>query len=131
LSASIPTARGDQRCFTYPSVREARAERAKIISDRSQGSLVKLAKTTLAEPIDSWLASKTRGLKPSTARSYADSLALASTRIDHIKVQDLTRNHIEKLVSELLESGRGVGNVQRQGLGRSANLMLPRCRRSG
>ena len=34
-----PDGRRDQRCFTFRTIKEARAERSKIIADRSRGTL--------------------------------------------------------------------------------------------
>jgi integrase len=119
-----PDGKRDQRCFTYPSLREARAERAKIIADRSRGLLVKPTKITVAEAIKTWLDGR-RNLRPSTQRGYADSLRLVSDPLGHIQLQNLTRAHLDDLVTQLLTRGRRVGNVQRQGLGpRSINLAL-------
>jgi integrase len=119
-----PDGKRDQRCFTNPSLREARAERAKIISDRSRGTLVKRTKITLAQAIDDWLTGR-RNLRRSTQRNYADSLELAKVRLGHIQLQDLTKAHLDRLVTELQTSGRRIGNVQRQGLSpRSVNLTL-------
>ena len=119
-----PDGKRDQRCFTYPSLREARAERAKIISDRSRGTLVKRTKITLAEAITTWLDGR-RNLRPSTQRNYADSLRLVSDRLGHIQLQNLTKADLDNLVTDLLASGRRIGNVQRKGLsGRSVNQAL-------
>ena len=119
-----PDGKRDQRCFTFRTIKEARAERSKIIADRAQGVLVKRDKITVGEAIDGWLAGK-RNLRPSSQRSYADSLELAKSRLGDIPLQKLTRARLDALITELQESGRRVGNVKRQGLSpRSINLML-------
>jgi integrase len=119
-----PDGKRDQRCFTFRTMKEARAERAKIISDRSRGTLVKRTKISVAEAIQAWLDGR-RNLRPSTQRNYADSLKLISKPLGHVQLQDLTKAHLDDLVTELLDHGRRVGNVQRQGLSpRSINLAL-------
>ncbi len=119
-----PDGKRDQRCFTFRTIKEARAERSKIIADRARGVLVKRDKITVGEAIDGWLAGK-RNLRPSSQRSYADSLELAKSRLGDIPLQKLTRARLDALITELQESGRRVGNVKRQGLSpRSINLML-------
>ena len=116
--------RRDQRCFTYDTLKEARDERAKIISDSSRGTLVVPTKTTVTEAIDKWLDGR-RNLRPSTQRNYRDSLRLVSDRLGHIQVQKLTKAHLDQLVTDLLANGRRIGNVQRQGLSpRSVNQAL-------
>jgi integrase len=118
-----PDGKRDQRCYTYAKLGEAGAARAKIISDRSCGTLVP-TKITVAEAIKAWLEGR-RNLRPSTQRGYADSLRLVSDRLGHIQLQNLTKKHVDDLVSELLASGRRIGNVQRKGLsGRSVNQAL-------
>ena len=64
-----PDGRRDQRCFTYTTLTEARAERAKIIADRSRGTLVVPTKVTVREAIQTWLDGK-RNIRPSTLRNY-------------------------------------------------------------
>ena len=119
-----PDGKRDQRCFTYAKLGDARAARAKIISDRSRGVLVKPTKTTVAEAITTWLDGR-RNLRPSTQRGYADSLKLVSARLGHVPLQNLTKSHLDDFVTELLTSGRRIGNVQRKGLsGRSVNQAL-------
>ena len=77
-------------------MKEARAERAKIISDRSRGTLVKRTKVTLGKAIDDWLDGR-RNLRPSAQRSYRDSLELAKVRLGHVKLQDLTKAQLDQL----------------------------------
>jgi integrase len=119
-----PDGKRDQRCYTFRTMKEARAERAKIISDRSRGVLVKRTKTTVAEAIKTWLDGR-RNLRPSTQRNYADSLRLVSDQLGNIQLQNLTKAHLDDLVTGLLAHGRRVGNLQRTGLSpRSVNLAL-------
>ncbi len=119
-----PDGRRDQRCFTYTTLTEARAERAKIIADRSRGTLVVPTKVTVKEAIQTWLDGK-RNIRPSTLRNYEDSLRLVSDRLGHIQLQKLNKGQLDKLVTDLLTSGRRIGNIQRQGLSpRSVNQAL-------
>jgi hypothetical protein len=119
-----PDGKRDQRCETFNRLTDAKARQAEIKNGRKKGTLVRPSKITVAQAIDGWLAGR-RNLRPSTRRSYRDSLELAKTRIGRIQLQNLTKAHLDHLVTELQEHGRRVGNVQRQGLsGRSVNLML-------
>jgi integrase len=119
-----PDGRRDQRCYTYDTLKEARDERSKIIADRSRGTLVKPTKTTVKHAIDKWLDGR-RNLRPSTVRNYRDSLGLITTSLGHIQLQALSKAHLDRLVTDLLDHGRRVGNVQQKGLRpRSVNLML-------
>jgi integrase len=119
-----PDGKRDQRCFTYRKLTEARAARAKIIANRRDGVLVKPTKITVAEAIDTWLSGR-RNLRPSTRRCYADSLRLISKPLGHIQVQNLSKAHLDALVTDLLDHGRRIGNTQRKGLSaRSVNQAL-------
>ncbi len=74
----VGTGERDQRCLTFRTMKEARAERSKIISDRSRGTLVKRTKVTLAQAIDDWLAGR-RHFHPTPQRTYRDSLELVGS----------------------------------------------------
>jgi integrase len=119
-----PDGKRDQRSFTFDKLGEARAARARILGDRSKGVLVKPTKVTLAEAVEQWLAGK-RNIRPGTRRTYADALRLATDRLGHVKLQDLTKAQLDRLVDELLTSGRRIGTKRRQTLSpRSVNVML-------
>ncbi len=74
----------------------------------------------MAGAITTWLDGR-RNLRPSTQRNYADSLKLVSARLGHIQLQNLTKAHLDDLVTALLDHGRRVSNVQRQGLSPAAS----------
>src|SRR6476620_9373492 len=111
MLASNPTAKRDQRCYTFAKLGDARAERAKIIADRKAGTLVRRTKITLDDAITAWLDGK-RNLRVSTKRNYEDSLRLVSDRLGHVQLQHLTKAHLDNLVTDLQKSGRRVGNKQ-------------------
>lgn len=119
-----PDGRRDQRTHTFTTLKQARAERARIISDRARGTLVKPDKSTVREACDAWLDGR-RGLKPGTRRTYADALSLICGQVGHVKLSALTKGQIDQAVTYLLASGRRVGNAQRTGLSpRSVNVAL-------
>jgi integrase len=114
----------DQRCFTFATKKAALAERARIISEREAGTLVRRDKVTVSEAVDGWLSGR-RNLRPSSRRNYTDALALVTNSLGSLQLQGLTKSHLDDLVKELEANGRRVGNVQRPGLSpRSINLML-------
>lgn len=119
-----PDGRRDQKTYTYDSLKEARAERARIIADRAKGTFVRPQKTTVAEMIDAWLAGK-RNLGKGTRRTYTDSLKHAKDHIGHLEGQKVTKADIDAMVTKLLASGRRVGNVRTTKLApRTVNAML-------
>lgn len=115
----------DQRTFTYDTMREARAERARIISESAKGTYVKPTKRTLEDEIAAWLTTKQRSVKPSTWRHYLDVLKPVRERHGQLPVQQLTKEHVEALVRDMLS-----GKVRRRGAAgeplspRSVNAML-------
>lgn len=95
----------DQRTFTYDTLKEARAERARIISESAQGRYVKPSKVTVESLIVAWLEVKERSIKPTTLRHYVDVLKPARDRFGGMSGQELTKEHVELMVREML-SGR-------------------------
>ncbi|MFC5996256.1 tyrosine-type recombinase/integrase [Pseudonocardia hispaniensis] len=112
---------------TFDTLREARAERARMISETAQGTFVRPRKVTVAEYVDEWLVGATRNVRPSTARSYRDALAPVRERLGARKLQDLTKSDVEQLVTWMATAGRKRGGKPGTGLGaRSIRLTLGR-----
>ena len=103
---------GTQLGQTYNKLGDARAARAKIIAGRQAGMLVKPTKVTVAEAIEARLNG--RNLRPSTVWNYRGSMQLVSDRLGHIQLQNLTKAHLDEMVTDLLADGRRVGNLKRQ-----------------
>jgi integrase len=100
----------DQRTFTYDGLKEARAERARVISESAKGTYVKPAKVTVEEVIAGWLETKQRSVKPSTWRHYIDVLKPVRERYGYLQLQALTKDHVEALVRDMLS-----GKARRRG----------------
>ncbi|MFJ1537725.1 tyrosine-type recombinase/integrase [Micromonospora chalcea] len=96
-----PDGKRDQRTFTYDKLGEARAERARIISERAKGSYVRPSKVTLNAYLDEWMTGK-RKIKASTRRNYEDALKPARERFGHRAMQDVTRLDVQRLVDDML-----------------------------
>lgn len=115
-----PDGRRDQRTITCLTQKEARAAAAKIVSDRARGTLVRPTNVTVATACDAWLAGR-RNLRPNTHRTYADALALVTSRVGHIRLSELTKRHLDEMTTDLLENGRRRGGKLSP---RSVNLCL-------
>lgn len=100
-----PDGKRDQRTFTYDTLKEARAKRAKIIADRAAGTYVRPDKATVAALIDAWLVGK-RNIGPGTRRTYTDSLEHAKEHIGHLEAQKLTKADVDAMVTTMLATGR-------------------------
>jgi integrase len=94
----------DQRCFTFTKYQEARAERAKIIAARQSKTLIKPAKATFDELAQQWLDSR-HDVREVTRLGYEYVLKSVRTELGHLKVQDLSRTHIERLIKTLRQRG--------------------------
>jgi integrase len=117
-----PDGRRDQRTYTYEKLKQARAERARIISERARGTYVATSKLTLGEAVAAWLSGKIN-IQASTRRTYSDALALATIRLGHIKVHDLAKTQIDKMIADVQTNGRRKGYAKTLSP-RSVNLML-------
>lgn len=115
----------DQRTYTLDKLKEARAERARIISETAKGSYVRPTSTTLEMLIAEWLTTKERSIKRTTWRHYFDVLKAVRERYGHLPAQQLGKQHVEALVSDMLS-----GKARRRGAQgvplspRSVNAML-------
>jgi hypothetical protein len=121
-----PNGSRDQRTFTFDTLREARAERARIISERAQGVYVRPnRKLTVREYfIDQWLPTKS-GKKPTTQRCYLDALAQVLAEYGKLPLQSLDVPHLESLKRRMLSGElRRAGKAGTPLSARSVNLML-------
>jgi integrase len=120
-----PDGKRDQRTYTYDTQKEARAERARIISERAQGTFITPnKKLTVDEYLGQWLESK-KDKKPTTVRSYTDALKPVRDAYGSLPLQALDAPHLDRLKREMLKKGRRIGNVQRKSLEpRTVNYML-------
>lgn len=97
-----PNGKRDQRTFTYGTLKEARAERARIIAENHAGTYVRPTKATVEDLIAGWLADRERSIKPTTAAHYRDVLKPVRERYGTRLAQRLTREDLEALVREML-----------------------------
>jgi Phage integrase, N-terminal SAM-like domain len=94
----------DQRCFTFTKYQEARAKRASIIAARQSKTLIKPTKTRFDELAQQWLDSR-HDVREVTRLGYEYVLKPVRTEMGHLKVQDLSRTHIEKLIKTFQQRG--------------------------
>ncbi|MGH3679145.1 MAG: site-specific integrase [Natronosporangium sp.] len=117
--------RRDQRTFTFDSMREARAERARIISERADGRLVRPnRKLTVREYFEGWIESKV-SKKPSTIQCYRDALRPLIDLYGHLPLQQLDVPHLERIKKGMLAGElRRVGKAGAPLSPRTVNLFL-------
>src|SRR5205814_6392395 len=120
-----PNGRRDQRTFTYDTLKEARAERARIISECHKGVYVRPnRKLTVREYFTEWLGTK-QGKKPSTVACYEHALVQLLDEYGELPLQRLDTPHLESLKRRMLSGElRRVGTAGEPLSPRSVNLML-------
>lgn len=109
-----------QVCSTHDTLRKARNEVARLRTEVLAGTYVAPRHETVEEYIERWLAGR-HNLKPKTVIGYRDSLSPLITAHGSLKVQDLTKAHLDALVIEMLTTGG------RKGKGRSARTVCRSC----
>ncbi|WP_330347496.1 site-specific integrase [Streptomyces sp. NBC_00582] len=98
-----------QLTITKDTKKEVLAERARIIAERSAGTFIAPNKITLGEWLDEWLDYKRRDVEETTIRTYRLALVHVRDRLGHIRLQELTEDHIQNFVDELVSGGRRKG----------------------
>lgn len=113
-----PDGRRNQRTATFRTRREAREWLSETRQSLRAGTYVAPARTTVAEHLDTWLAGR-RGLRPGTVESYRVALRPARDMLGAMRLQQVTRADVERVVSAMLS-----GSVRRAG--RSGAPLSPR-----
>ncbi|MDX3662286.1 tyrosine-type recombinase/integrase [Streptomyces sp. ID05-26A] len=124
-----PDGKRKQLTKTYDTRKDARAEYAKIKHQTDEGTFVRPDKMTVTEWLDIWLTSATIDVEKATASNYADALLPVRELLGHRRLQQLSEEDVDGLVSWMLTSGRKRGGKVGSGLGvRSVQLTLGRFR---
>lgn len=123
------TGKRKQLTVTKDTMKEARAEYARIRHETDRGVFVRPTKLTVDEFLDEWLASATRDVERGTAANYRDALLPVRRRLGGQLLQQLVEADIEGLVDWMLTEGRRRGGKPGSGLSaRSVQLTLGRLR---
>jgi integrase len=124
-----PVMQRKQLTVTKDTKKEATAERARLLHQRSAGTLVAPSKTTVNELLDTWLKSATRDVEEGTRSNYDSAIRPAREYLGHKVLQHLAEEDIEGLVDWMVTSGPKRGGQPGTGLGiRSVRLTLGRLR---
>ncbi|MCX5588185.1 site-specific integrase [Streptomyces erythrochromogenes] len=98
-----------QLTITKDTQKEVRAERARVLAERSAGTLIVPSKITVAEWLDQWLEYKRRDVEETTIRTYRLALVHVYDSLGHVRLQELTEDHVREFVDELVTGGRRRG----------------------
>ncbi|MYS50661.1 tyrosine-type recombinase/integrase, partial [Streptomyces sp. SID6013] len=123
------TGKRKQVTRTFGTLREAKAEYANIVHRRYEAARAPLSQITVDEWLDQWLSMKAEDLEESTAYSYTMTLARVRGRLGHIRLPDLTEDHVVAWMRWALQEGRVRGGKTATGLGAtSVEMSLARLK---
>ncbi|MFF4839279.1 tyrosine recombinase XerC [Streptomyces collinus] len=98
-----------QITITKDTKREVLAERSRIQHQRSSGTLILPSKITVGEWLDQWLEYKRRDVEETTIRTYRLALVHVHDRIGHLRLQELTEDHVQECIDDIVAHGRRKG----------------------
>ncbi|WP_234334800.1 site-specific integrase [Streptomyces sp. NRRL S-118] len=98
-----------QLTITRDTKTAVKAERDRILHQRSAGTLIAPSKITLGEWLDQWLEYKRRDVEETTIRTYRLALVHVRERLGHVRLQELTEDQVRDFVDELVATGRRKG----------------------
>lgn len=123
------TGKRRQLTVTRDTLKEAKAEYARIVAERNAGTLVTPSTLTVTALVDMWLTEATEDVEAATARSYQDAMRYVKTHLGAQPVQQLTEADVRSLVAWMLTSARRIGGKPGTGLSaRTVELTLGRLR---
>ncbi|MBL1098913.1 site-specific integrase [Streptomyces coffeae] len=104
-----PLLKRQQLTITRDTAKECRTERDRILHERAAGTFVAPNKITLGEWLDQWLEYKRRDVEETTIRAYQLALVHVRDRLGHVRLQELTEDHIQDCIDEVVATGRRRG----------------------
>ncbi|MDT9698175.1 tyrosine-type recombinase/integrase [Streptomyces sp. P17] len=129
VGADPVTGKRKQVTRTFGTLREAKAEYARITNRRYDAALVPAHEITVNEWLDQWLAKKSEDLEESTVYSYRMTLDRVRGKLGQIRLQELTEDHVEAWMQWALREGRTRGGKAGTGLGvTSVEMSLTRLK---
>lgn len=123
------TGKRKQITRTFGTLKEAKAEYARITNRRQEGTLAPPNKVTLNEWLDQWLAMKADDLEETTIYNYRITLDRVRGKLGHIRLQELTEEDVEGWMHWALKHGRVRGGRAGTPLGvTSVDMSLARLK---
>ena len=123
------TGKRKQLTRTFGTLKEARAEYARITNRRQEGTLAPPNKLTVNEWLDQWLAMKAEDLEETTIYNYRITLDRVRGKLGTIRLQELTEEDVEGWMHWALKHGRVRGGKAGTPLGvTSVDMSLARLK---
>ncbi|MFD8609366.1 tyrosine-type recombinase/integrase [Streptomyces sp. NPDC059631] len=98
-----------QITITRDTKTEVKNERDRIRHQRTAGTLILPNSITLGEWLDMWLEYKRRDVEETTIRTYRLALVHVRDRIGHVRLQELTEDHVRDCIDDIVANGRRKG----------------------
>jgi len=105
-----------QLTVTMDTAKAAKDEMARLRHERRTGQLILPSKMTVAQLLDAYMASKQGDIEESTLVGYRNALVHAHQQLGHIRLQELTEDHVEEFVTWLLTGARRRGGEKGTGI---------------
>lgn len=95
------------RGFSFTgNLREAEKFRTSKLAEHDGGTLIDISRQTLDEYMSGWLARNTSGVRPNTLEGYRYTyLHYVSPTVGHVRLDQLTRAHVQNLYDKLAARG--------------------------
>ncbi|MFI7101447.1 tyrosine-type recombinase/integrase [Streptomyces sp. NPDC050161] len=123
------TKKRKQLTRTFDTLKEAKAEYARITNRRHEGTFIPPNKITVNEWLDRWLAMKAEDLEETTIYNYRITLDRVRGKLGHIRLQELTEEDVEAWMHWSLQYGRVRGRRAGTPLGvTSVDMSLARLK---
>lgn len=123
------TGKRKQLTRTFGTLKEAKAEYARITNRHQEGTLAPPNKLTVNEWLDQWLAMKADDLEETTIYNYRITLDRVRGKLGNIRLQELTEEDVEGWMHWALKHGRVRGEKAGTPLGvTSVDMSLARLK---
>ncbi|MEU6145057.1 site-specific integrase [Streptomyces sp. NPDC047081] len=100
------TGKRKQLTRTFDTLKEAKAEYARISNRRHEGTFIPPNKLTVDDWLDQWLAMKAEDLEETTIYNYQVTLDRCRGMLGHVRLQELTEDDVAQWMKWALAHGR-------------------------
>ncbi|MFI5880776.1 tyrosine recombinase XerC [Streptomyces sp. NPDC051554] len=104
-----PNGKRRQLTITRDTEPDARAEHARIVTAKANGTLILPSKITVAEWLDEWLEMKKRDTEETTINTYRRTLLHIYDRLGATRLQELTTDQVRDAIDDIVARGRRSG----------------------
>jgi integrase len=123
------TGKRRQLTITEDTSKAVKDEVSRIRHQRSAGTFVAPNKLTVNDLLDAWLARKARDVEETTITTHGRSLMHARKHLGHVRIQELTEDHVQEMIDAMMQRGRLHGRAQGTPLAASTvNTLIARLR---